>query len=187
MDLQLSDRQRDILIWIMVGLGFLLIVGLVVFIAVIVSQNNRANNNSSGGGVKTVIYELDRRGLPTKANSATDLFPQTFGAFTRKAASGTIRGQAAGTFQASYARNKDAINIVGSRDNNYAQAEADMRNGVLQAGLASQIITLDTTFGYTLSTSNGEVHLIYFHGNWYWNITANSQTALDDFMKVFPY
>ncbi len=187
MSIQLSDRQRDLLIWIMVGLGFLLIVIMIVFIVVIVNQNTRSGG-TEGGGSKSVIYGLYLRPLPpARINGTNDLFPQTYGQFTRKAGTTTIRGQGTGTFQASYSRNKDVIDITGARDNNYAQAEADMRRAIAQMGGTSQVVTLDTTFGYTLISSDKQAQLIWFHANWYWNITANSKAALDDFMKVFPY
>jgi hypothetical protein len=189
MNFQLSDRQRDILIWILAGSGFLLIVLLVVVLVVISNQSNRAGN--SPGGAKNVVYGLDRRGVPVRIQSPTDLFPPTYGKFTRKAVSGTLRGQtAAGTFKATYTRDKDTIEINGARDNNYAQAEADLQRGIAQLGVPAQVTTLGTTFGYALipaATANGQVYLLYFHANWYWSITASNQAALDEFMKVFPY
>lgn len=190
MNFQLSDRQRDILVLILAGAGFLLVTLLVVFLIVVGNQSTRAGN-SPGNSAKNVVYGLDRRGVPVRIQNPTDLFPQTYGKFTRKAVSGTLRGQtAAGTFKATYTRDKDTIEISGARDNNYAQAEADMRRGVAQLGVPAQVTTLDPTFGYATipaAAANSPAYLLYFHANWYWSITASSQAALDDFMKVFPY
>jgi hypothetical protein len=186
MGIQLSDRQRDILVLILMAGGFLLIVVVGVFIAVIVSQSSN-RGSSTGRDIRTAVYNLEKREIPTRATSPNTLFPQTFGTFTRKSATGTLRGQVAGTFQALYARDKDTVDIIGARDNNYAQAEADMKRAAAQYGPTNQIISIDATLSYVLITSPTEVRLIYSHANWYWNIKASSQAVLDDFMKVFPY
>lgn len=181
---EVSDKTRGILIWTLLGAGILFVIAAVLFFGFIVSQGGSGTSSAPSA---VAPYGLNLRPVPTTQN-IQELFPAQLGPFTRKAVTGTLSGNTATKFSASYQRGKDTVAVAGARDNTYGQAQADMEAAVARVAEANGIVRIGTSFGYLIATDpKSSVHLIYHHTFWYFEIVANSQQALDDFVKVFPY
>jgi hypothetical protein len=180
-----SDKTRSILIWTLLGAGIVIGIAFVILFVVILSQNGSTNGGIPANAVAP--YGLNLRRIPTTQN-IQELFPAQYGPFTRKAYSGTLAGNGAVKFSATYQRGTETVIVTGARDNTYNQAQADMKAAVLRIAESNRIVNIGTSFGYLIAPDpKGMIHLIYQHTFWYFEIAASNQQTLDDFVKIFPY
>ena len=89
---------------------------------------------------------------------------------------------------ANYADGANTALVKVSLDANVAQAQAEVNQQMNNSSFIKRNMLASSNFSYVLGTDkSGAVHFIYAKGYWVFDVTGNSQAALDAFMKVFPY
>lgn len=176
---QTNDEEplNPLLIFAIISTGFVLIIMVIFIVLVAVGANSVTNPKDTKGP-----YDVIARLVPTVDNAAA-LLPKQLGSFQRGPLTGSIDD-----FQATYKSSDFQIDISGSRAISVASAQAYVKNA-LQANDASAIAQrdLDSDPAYYLTSGKGRIHYVWSHYIWYFNVTASSQAALDEFMKVFKY
>ncbi len=176
------DRSRGLLIGFLMAGGVVVVLGMIVFGGLLLARSSLPVAGPQG----SVVYTLDRRAIPT-VKTLSELFPTKLKEYTRKTLTGLLTN-GTGSFAASYARGADTIQISGSSSVNYSQAQSEMEQLAMAAGLITRVTRLGSGFGYVLNVDKSEaVRLLYFHTTWMFNIRAPSRAALDAFMAVFQY
>lgn len=175
-----SGPRPNVLILIFILVSFVLVAGLLFFLYSI----SKTTSSDSGGPVP---YNVNSRLLPTTTN-IRELFPQTLGAFTRKAVNGDLSGSDATRFGASYASGKDTITINGIRESSTNQMMNDFSQLLPKVVGTDRSTNTQRSFAYVIATTNGgTVRFVYARGFWLFDLAASSRAALDEFMKVFQY
>jgi len=176
------DRSRGLLVGVLMAGGVVVVLGMVVFGGLLLARSSLPITGPQG----SVIYTLDRRAVPTVKTTA-ELFPAKLKDYARKTLTGLL-SNGTGNFAASYTRGADTIQIAGSSSVNYAQAQSDMEQLAVAAGLITRVTRIGNGFGYVLNVEKSDaVRLLYFHTTWMFDIRAPSRAALDAFMVVFQY
>ncbi len=172
-----DDGPNPLLIFAVLSAIFVLIVMIVFIVVVIIGATAVTSPTNTKGP-----YNVAARLVPTTDNAAT-LLPKQIGGFQRGPLTGSID-----EFQATYKSGSDQIDISGSRSVSVALAQA-LVNNAMQTDNAGGIVqrSTGTDPSYYLTTGKGPIHFVWSHYIWYFNVKANSQAALDEFMKVFKY
>ena len=170
------DSSTNIMIFSAVSA---VIVGIVIVIFVVVFiVGNIANNQP------TTVYQygVTKRPLPT-ANKLSDLLPVTLGTYKR--------GQITGTFQnfsAVYQNGQESVKISGSRSVSVQAAIASVTLIAESSGHTDkEALNTDPSYYLLVAANNGPARFAWSHNIWVFDAQAGTKTALDEFMKVFPY
>jgi hypothetical protein len=158
-----------VVVVVMIGLGVLIAISLA-------SSSNNAVSRENGP------YNVSLRPIP-QVTQAKDVLPESIGEFKRDNLTGTIK-----QFKATYKKGDQAIEIEGAQLINFRAAQAnvtDVANTVGSGNTPYRKLNADPS--YLLTVGTGAIRYAWSHERWFFDIKANSQTALDEFMKVFKY
>lgn len=172
-----DDGPNPLLIFAVLS-GIFVFVIMVIFIIVLVLGAGSVTSSSNINGP----YDVVTRPLPNAATAAA-LFPKQLGSFQR----GTLTG-GLNDFTVTYKSGDHQVQMSGSQAISVALAQTYVSNA-LQQETALSIVQRQVSSdpSYYLGSGKGTVHFVWSHYIWYFNVKANSQAALDEFMKVFKY
>jgi hypothetical protein len=125
-------------------------------------------------------YGLTIHPIPS-AVQAMDLLPEQFGSFQSLPITGTLKD-----FKTIYTNGSHTIELSGTSSINLLPPSPAwaMLRGCLNKAAQRE---LEQDPSYYLTSGEGTIRLAWSHGYWFFDITASSQQALDEFMRVFPY
>lgn len=127
-------------------------------------------------------YGISARPIPV-ALQAKDLLPEKFGDFKRGPITGKISD-----FKTTYTKGDLQISLAGSSAVNLRAAQASVSDVARAVGAGKNVQRqLDQDPSYYIINDAGLVRFAWSHGYWFFDVTANSQQALDEFMREFPY
>jgi hypothetical protein len=162
-------------------LSIIVVVIIMIIFAVLIMigfSGARSNTVRSQDGP----YGVALRPIP-EFTQAIQILPETLGDFKRDKVTGTIKD-----FKTTYKKGNDVIEIRGEQMVNVRAAQATVADLASTVGIGnSPYRQLNTDPSYFLTINNGAVRYAWSHNRWVFDIKANSQAALDDFMKVFKY
>jgi hypothetical protein len=158
--------------------GILVIVVMIVFVVIVIGGVTSTNKSPSSPDP----YSVSTRPLPNVTNAGA-LLPKQLGKFQRGALTGTLDD-----YKATYKNGDYQIEISGSQAISVPLAKA-LVNTALKADSAAAIVQrqVNSDPSYYLTNSQGAIHYVWSHYRWFFDVKANSQAALDEFMKVFQY
>lgn len=160
--------------------GILVLIVMVVFVIVIIA----AASSTSTSRVATTNgpYNIAARPLPSVPNAAT-LLPKQLDKFQRGSLTGTLDN-----FKATYKNGDYQIDISGTQAISVVLAQSYVDSALRKDGAAAIIQRQQNSDpSYYLTTGSGAIRLVWSHYRWFFDVKANSQAALDEFMKVFKY
>jgi len=132
-----------------------------------------------------VPFGIDQRPMPSGSDLSA-LIPTIVGSFQRKPLDDDVRQQPneTPTF-AVYSNGPDAI-FFGVR---LAEDSGDARNDVVQSRLSSNMSSSEESFSAGTEPSYYRVPqlMTWSRGRYFFYAQANRQSALDTFMRAFPY
>jgi len=172
-----DDGPSPLLIFAVLS-GIFVMVIMVIFIVVIVIGASALTSSSDTNGP----YNTVARPLP-KVSTEAVLFPKQLGNFQRKTMTGDLN-----EFTATYKTDVYQIDISGAQAVSVPLAQAYV-NDALEKDTSVSVIKrqMSSDPSYYLGLGKNTVHYIWSHYIWFFNVKANSQAALDEFMKVFKY
>jgi len=183
-----TDQEKEgggrlgLVIGILIAVSVLLVGGLIIFLLLIVNRPGTAASANA-----PLPYNVNLRPFPT-ATRAQDLLPAKVGSFARRTLSGSLGNVVTAIISANYADGANTALVKVSLDANVAQAQAEVNQQMNNSSFIKRNMLASSNFSYVLGTDkSGAVHFIYAKGYWVFDVTGNSQAALDAFMKVFPY
>ena len=172
-----NDGLNPLLIFAVISAIFVVVI-MIIFIVVIVIGASAVTSSSKINGP----YDVLSRPLP-KVSSATALLPKQLGSFQRGTLNGTLDD-----YQTTYKSGDYQIDISGSQAISVALAQAYVNKAMQAENTASIVLRqLNPDPSYYITSGKGPVHYVWSHYIWFFNVKANSQAALDEFMKVFKY
>jgi hypothetical protein len=158
--------------------AILVLIVMIVFVVVIISATSSTNKLSATNGP----YNVAVRPIPNVSNT-TALLPKQLDKFQRGALTGTIDN-----FKATYKNGDYQIDISGSQAISVILAQSYVNSALQKDGAAAMVQRQQNSDpSYYLTTGTGAVHFVWSHYRWFFDVKANSQAALDEFMKVFKY
>lgn len=169
---------------VMVGAAFsgmvaILIVG--VLVAALVIRGGASDTSSGGNGP----FDIGGRQIPdAEQTNPGVLFPATIGDFQRVNVAGSVN-----SFNVSYTRGGDQITIRVGKQLSFAAAQQMIlleRDDLPPANRAERLLTSQPNLTYYYDVRE-VARLYYNHDQWYFMITANSESAMNGFMAVSPY
>ena len=161
----------SIIVVVVVMIGF----AILIMISVASSSSNTTRRENGPYGVVL-------RPIP-EFNQATQVLPETLGEFKRDRLNGTIK-----EFKTTYRKGEHVIEITGEQMVHVRAAQAnvaDLANTIGSGNTPYRQLNADPS--YILTVGSGTIRYVWSHNRWFFDIKANSQAALDDFMKVFKY
>ncbi|MEP7285159.1 MAG: hypothetical protein ABI947_05260 [Chloroflexota bacterium] len=159
----------------------IVVLGMVGFIVLIVASTSSAGGSQllGDGGP----YNLAQRIVPDDDTPPKVLLPTQIGTFKRDILYGDLQD-----FKMTYTSGDYKINLEGSQEVNISAAQAAVADVSRVVGLGAAIKRqLNQDPSYFLVNKDGTIRFSWSHGRWFYDIKANSQQALDEFMKGFKY
>lgn len=176
-----EEARRATVVMIFAAVSSLIVLALLVGLLVVVSNlvARLAQPVRDFGP-----YNLAARPIPF-VGFVGDLLPPTLGNFTRQTLEGDLQ-----KFRAVYVRGEDQVAIEGSQAVSLAAAQASVnlvQQRDFQGNSRSLIEPSRLGFSFYMYSKADRARLAYSRDRWFFDITASSQRALDDFMGVFQY
>jgi hypothetical protein len=164
-----------IILSIVVVVIIMIVFAILIMISVVSANSNTARRENGP-------YSVVLRPIP-EATQAIQVLPEMLGDFQRDKINGSIKD-----FKATYKKDNDVVEIRSQQMVNVRAAQATVADLASTVGIGNTPYRqLNADPSYFLTVSNGTVRYVWSHNRWLFDIKANSQAALDDFMKVFKY
>ena len=176
-----SDSGPDPLIIFVVLSSLLVVTTLIAFGALIIISASQSSGSTS---TEFGPYNVAQRPIPNVPDPSR-LLPATLSDFKRKVLSGG--GQ---DYKATYLSGSNQIVIAISEGVSLRVVQAYVSTAaqtVKDAKITNSVLSGDPSYFVATGTDSTSTRLVWSHDRWFFDVTANSQPALDAFMKVFKY
>jgi len=190
-DMDESPLRSILLIGLVIG--SVLLISVAVLTVYVIGRTSAST--TSGVGL-LMPYDVELRAPPSSTiKDSNTVLPTGVGSFSRKSITGNI-GAVTGSVSASYVSGSvngmsgsAIVAIKVSLDANDDQALADFTRLLTSAPWQRKALQQIRGGGFfqTVDSKSGSVRFVFMQHYWLFDVTANSQLALDAFMTAFPY
>jgi hypothetical protein len=173
-----DDAPNPFNVFIILSIIVVVIIMIVFAVLIMISVSSSSSTARRENGP----YGVALRPIP-EATQAIQVLPETLGNFKRDKLTGTIKD-----FKATYKKGDYSVEIRGELMVNLRAAQASVADLANVVGIGNTPYRqLNGDPSYFLTAGNGAIRYAWSHNRWFFDIKANSQAALDEFMKVFKY
>ena len=175
-----DNGPNPLIIFVLLSI-VIVVLGIVGFVVLIVASTASTGGSQLSGDAGP--YNLAQRIIPVDNTAPKVLLPTQIGDFKRGVLYGDLQD-----FKMTYVSGNYKIDLEGSQEVNISAAQAAVADVGRVVGLGVALKRqLNQDPSYFLSGKSGAIRFTWSHGRWFFDIKANSQQALDEFMKGFKY